>query len=99
MPGTKRRAAMLRGKRGNGEIKHAELAFGDSMIIVVPAQDAAFERFLVHPDQIGGVETQTCYLVVPDIDAHRARASAKGAEIIAGVGAKDSGGRTYASRD
>jgi uncharacterized glyoxalase superfamily protein PhnB len=86
-------------RRETGEIDHAELAFGDSKIRVVPAQDATLERLLVHPDQIGGVETQACYLIVPDIDAHRARASAKGAEIMSGLGPTTGGQRTYASRD
>src|SRR5262245_3339255 len=86
-------------KRETGEIARAELAFGDSIIIVVPAQDAAFERLLVHPDQIGGVETQSCHLMVPASDAHRAKASAMGAEVIAGPGGKNGHERTYASRD
>jgi uncharacterized glyoxalase superfamily protein PhnB len=72
-----------------GEFRQAQLAFGDSMILVVPIADSKLERLVVHPDQIGGVETQACYLVVPDIDAHYARATAKGAEIISAIEGKD----------
>src|SRR5262245_59846571 len=86
-------------KGKNIEFEHAELAFGDSMYMVVAAQNPTFDRLLVHPDQVGGVETHACYLVVPDIDAHYARAAASGAEIIYGIRAKESGGRGYASRD
>lgn len=86
-------------KGENGEIKRAELAFGDSVIMVVPVRDATLERLVVHPDQIGGVETQTCYLVVSDIDAHYARATAKGAEIVSGIQLKDRDDRSYTSRD
>jgi uncharacterized glyoxalase superfamily protein PhnB len=82
-----------------GRLRCAVLAFGGSTLLVVPAQDAAFERLLVHPDQIGGVETQACHLIVPDIDAHCAKAAAKGAEIVAGLGAGEHCGRTYTSRD
>ena len=86
-------------KGENGEVKHAQLAFGESIIIVVPVGDSAFEKLVVHPDQIGGVETQTCYLIVADVEAHYARAKANGAEIIFGVRVENYGGRGYASRD
>jgi uncharacterized glyoxalase superfamily protein PhnB len=86
-------------KNESGEFRHAQLAFGDSMIIVVRAEDSRLERLVVHPDQIGGVETQTCYLVLPDIDAHYARATASGAEIVSGIERDDRGDRSYVSRD
>jgi uncharacterized glyoxalase superfamily protein PhnB len=86
-------------KGEDGTIKHAELTFGESMIMVVPVQDTPFEKLIVHPNQLGGVETQTCYLVVADVDAHCIRAKAKGAEIIFGVRVEDRGGRGYACRD
>jgi uncharacterized glyoxalase superfamily protein PhnB len=86
-------------KSENGEFQHAQLAFGDSMLAVVRVEDKKLERLVVHPDQIGGVETQTCYLVVPDIDAHFARATAKGAEIVSGIEGEHRGDRSYASRD
>src|SRR6516164_5285115 len=86
-------------KGEDGAIKHAELTFGESMIMVVPVQDTPFEKLVVHPNQLGGVETQTCYLVVNDVDAHYAKAKAKGAEIIFGVRVEDRGGRGYACRD
>jgi uncharacterized glyoxalase superfamily protein PhnB len=81
------------------KIKHAELTFGECMIMVVGVQDSPFEKLVVHPDQIGGVETQTCYLVVADVEAHFARAKAKGAEIIFAVRVENHGGRGYACRD
>ena len=81
------------------KIKHAELTFGESMIMVVGVQDSPFEKLVVHPDQVGGVETQTCYLVVADVEEHFARAKAKGAEIIFSVRVENHGGRGYACRD
>jgi uncharacterized glyoxalase superfamily protein PhnB len=86
-------------KGEDGTIKHAELTFGESMIMVVPVQDTPFEKLIVHPSQLGGVETQTCYLVVNDVDAHYVKAKAKGAEIIFAVRVEDRGGRGYACRD
>jgi uncharacterized glyoxalase superfamily protein PhnB len=86
-------------KSENGKFQHAHLAFGDSMIIVVRVEDSKLEHLVVHPDEIGGVETQTCYVVLPDIDAHYARATAKGAEIVSRIEGKDRGDRSYVSRD
>ncbi len=86
-------------KGENGELQHAQLAFGDSMLAVVRVEDKKLERLVVHPDQIGGVETQTCYVVVPDIDAHYARATAKRAEVVSGIEGNHRGDRSYTSRD
>jgi uncharacterized glyoxalase superfamily protein PhnB len=86
-------------KSEHGDFLHAQLIFGDSIIIVVRAEDSKLQRLIVHPDQIGGVETQACYVVLPDIDAHYARATAKGAEIVSGIEGKDRGDRSYVSRD
>src|SRR5262245_27109643 len=72
-------------KGGNGEVQHAQLAFGDGLILVVQVEDLRLERLVVHPDQVGGVETQACYLVVPDIEMHCATAKKKGAEIVSGI--------------
>lgn len=82
-----------------GEIKYAVLAFGDTAIMVVRAADSRLERLVVHPDRIGGVETQACYLVVSDIDGHYAKAAARGAEIVARIEGRERGDRTYTSRD
>jgi uncharacterized glyoxalase superfamily protein PhnB len=86
-------------KGENDELQYAQLAFGEHMIMVVQAQDSKLERLVVHPDQIGGVETQACYLVVSDIDAHHVRATAHGAETVSGIEGRDGGDRRYASRD
>jgi uncharacterized glyoxalase superfamily protein PhnB len=86
-------------RSSSGEIKHAELTFGESTIVVFPFEDLAPEKLVAHPDQVGGLETQTCYLVVADIEAHCRRAKASGAEIIFDVSAGRYGGRGYASRD
>ncbi|MFZ0847900.1 MAG: VOC family protein [Hyphomicrobiaceae bacterium] len=85
-------------KGENGEVKHAELTFGESMINVISVQHSPFEKLVVQPDQIGGAETQTCYLIVADVEAHHARAKANNAEIIFDVNF-EKGGRGYACKD
>ena len=83
----------------SGDVKHAHLSLGDSTIMVFPVQDLATEMLVAHPDQVGGVETQTCYIVVADVEAHYATAKDKGAEIIFGIRTGNYGGRGYACRD
>jgi uncharacterized glyoxalase superfamily protein PhnB len=82
-----------------GAFLHAQLAYGDSIVLIVAVENPRLEGVLVHPDGVGGAETQACYLVVPDIDAHFARATAKGAQIVSGLDGTDSSDRYYVSRD
>jgi uncharacterized glyoxalase superfamily protein PhnB len=63
------------------------------------AADNAFDRLMKLPGEIGGCETQTAYVVVPDADAHYARAKAAGAEIVIDLKDEDYGGRGYSCRD
>jgi uncharacterized glyoxalase superfamily protein PhnB len=50
------------------------------------------------PGEVGAI-TQTIYVIVPDPDAHHARAKAAGAEILREVTDQDYGGRLYTCRD
>ena len=81
----------------NGTIAHAQLSFGNGMIMLGSARDDDFGR-LVRPPE-GGVGTQSPYVVVADADLHYARAKAAGAEILFGIKDEDYGGRGYTCRD
>jgi uncharacterized glyoxalase superfamily protein PhnB len=83
----------------DGGIAYAELSVGNSMIMVGPAEGSAFDRLMKQPDQIGGLETQICYLYVADVEAHRDRAIAAGAEIVLDMDAEGATGRGYSCRD
>jgi uncharacterized glyoxalase superfamily protein PhnB len=83
----------------DGGVVYAELTIGTSMIMVAPAEGSAFDGLMKQPDQIGGVETQICYLYVADAEAHRARAVAAGAEIVLDIDAEGYTGRGYSCRD
>jgi uncharacterized glyoxalase superfamily protein PhnB len=48
---------------------------------------------------VGGVCTQSAYIIVEDADAHYARAVAAGAEIVMEIKDEDYGGRGYSCRD
>jgi uncharacterized glyoxalase superfamily protein PhnB len=49
--------------------------------------------------EVGGVGTQSAYVVVEDCDAHYARAVAAGAEVLLDIVDRDYGGRGYSCRD
>jgi uncharacterized glyoxalase superfamily protein PhnB len=82
----------------DGTIAHAELSFGNGVIMVGSAKPTDFGRFMKQPDEIGGAETQTAYLVVTDPDAVYAKAKAAGA--IIEIEIKDENyGRLFTCRD
>ena len=81
-----------------GIIEHAQLALGDGMIMLGSWRDDAWGKLVKTARQAGAI-TQTAYVVIPDVDAHYARAKAAGAEIVADIEDKDYGGRGYAARD
>ena len=83
----------------DGEVLSAHLTFGDHMIMVLPAHDSGLGRFIKQPDEVGGAETQSCYIVVEDADAHYHKAKAAGAAILLDISDDDHGGRGYACRD
>jgi len=82
-----------------GVVRFAQLTFGSAMLTLVSAHDTSLNKYMKQPDEIGGAETQSCYLLVGDADAHCARARSSGAEIILDIQDDDFGGRGYACRD
>ncbi len=86
-------------KDSQGAVLYGELTFGGGMVMVAPIQDSPLGKLMVQPDEIGGVETQICYLFVEDARAHNARARAAGAEIVLDIEAETNGGRGYSCRD
>ena len=82
-----------------GTIAHAQLIYGGGMIMLGSVRQNAYGRLLRQPDEIGGYQTQTIYMIVPDPDAHCARAKAEGAEIVIDIKDEDYGGRGYTCRD
>ena len=83
----------------DGTVVHAQLTFDNSMIMLASVGGGMFGRLMKHPDEIGGAETQSAYVIVPDCDAHYARAKAAGATMLRDVQDEDYGGRGYTCRD
>jgi uncharacterized glyoxalase superfamily protein PhnB len=83
----------------DGTIAHAQLSFGNGMIMLGSVQDSEFDRLMKQPDEIGGAETQSAYVIVADADALYARAKAAGAQIVLEIKDEDYGGRGFTCRD
>jgi len=83
----------------DGSIAHAQLSFGNGMIMLGSFVESEYARLLKQPDEIGGAETQSPYLVVSDADAIYARAKAAGARIEVDIKDEDYGGRGFSCRD
>jgi uncharacterized glyoxalase superfamily protein PhnB len=74
----------------DGSIRHAELRFGNGIVMLGPARD----EFPATRGQGGGI-----YVVIEDPDAHYARARAAGAEITRELADTDYGSRDYGAKD
>jgi len=81
------------------KIAHAQLTFGNGMIMLGSDRDDEFGWLQKTPTQVGGVGTQSAYIIVADADVHYARAVAAGAVIVYPLTDEDYGGRGYSCRD
>ncbi|MDX2201855.1 MAG: VOC family protein [Hyphomicrobiaceae bacterium] len=86
-------------KNDGGAVAGAVLSLGANMLLLLPVGNSELDRHMKQPDEIGGAETQSCYLVVEDVDQHLAKATAAGAQIIVELGQYASGGRGFSCRD
>lgn len=82
----------------SGQVMHAELTFGNGMIMLGGNKGALGPKMRV-PSEMDGLCTQLVYVIVEDADAHHARAVAAGAEIVTALKDEDYGGRDYSCRD
>ncbi len=83
----------------SGTIAHAQLVFGNGMIMLGSALDREFDKLQKPPNALGNVPSQSPYIIVEDADKHYARAVAAGAEIVMDIKDEDHGGRGYSCRD
>ncbi len=83
---------------GKGGIAHAQLTFGNGMIMLGDDTESEFSQFQSTPKALGGT-TQSAYIVVSDVDAVCERARAAGARIVIGPRDEDYGGRGFVCLD
>lgn len=83
-------------------IAHAQLRLGTGMIMLgsdTNSADSDYGRLIKQPRSIGGVETQSPYVVVPNADAVYAKATAAGWKILIDIKDEDYGGRGFTCAD
>jgi uncharacterized glyoxalase superfamily protein PhnB len=84
----------------NNTIAHAQLALGGGMLMLGSVDNGSeFGARIRQPDEIGGFETQSAYVVVADADAVLARAKAEGWKIVVAIKDEDYGGRGFGCLD
>lgn len=83
----------------NDTITHAQLVFGNGMIMLGSARDNEFNRLQQPQSDVGRVVSQSPYIIVGDVDEHYARAIAARAEVVIAIKDEDYGGRDYSCRD
>lgn len=82
----------------DGTIAHAQLGYGNGMIMLGSIFDTEFGRLMKQPAEAKGV-TQSAYLVVNDADLVYGRALEAGAQIVLEIKDEDYGGRGFTCRD
>jgi len=80
-------------------IAHAQLRLGGGMVMIASAVDSQYGQLISQPDTIGGTETQSPYLVVPDADAVYTRAKDAAWQILIEIKDEDYGGRGFTCAD
>ncbi|NNE07525.1 MAG: glyoxalase [Gemmatimonadetes bacterium] len=83
----------------DGTIMHAQLTFGNGMVMLGSAGENEFDGLQKPSGTLGRAVTQSPYIIVDDADKHYARAVAAGAEIVVEIKDEDYGGRDYSCRD
>jgi uncharacterized glyoxalase superfamily protein PhnB len=83
----------------DGAVIYGQMTYRGSLMMMGAVRDTDLDKLMRQPDEVGGVETQSCYLVVEDADAHYARAREAGAEIMLDLKSDGLGRRGYSCRD
>ncbi|UGQ47262.1 VOC family protein [Massilia endophytica] len=83
----------------DGTIAHAQLSYGNGMVMLGSIFDTEYGRLMKQPAEIGNRVTQSIYLVVNDADAVYERATRAGAPILMELKDEDYGGRGFTLRD
>lgn len=83
----------------DGSIQHGELTLGGGMIMLGSIRNNESTRYMTQPDEIGGMETRSEYLVVADADVVYKRVKESGAEIVLEIRDQGYGGRDFTCRD
>ena len=82
-----------------GGIAHAQLVFGNGMVMLGSARADTFGQHQAPLSAIDAPVSQSAYIIVADVDVHHAQALAVGATIVTAPEDQPYGGRFYCCRD
>lgn len=82
----------------DGSIEHAELTYGDGVIMISEARKTDKFPQIRTPAAIGGGNTQSLMVYVDDAEAHLAQARAHGATIVKELATSDYGEEYWTDR-
>lgn len=83
----------------NNTIAHAQLTYGNSMIMLSSEIENEYGKLIKTPESLNGNNTQTAYIVIDKIDEHYEKAVAEGAKILIEIKDEEYGGRSYTCKD
>lgn len=83
----------------DGTIAHAQLSYGNGMIMLSSVFDTEYGRLIKQPSDKDKAVTQGAYLVVHDADLVYGRALEAGAHIMLDIKDEEYGGRGFTCRD
>ena len=83
----------------DGTVGHAELTLGGGLVMLGSHKDDEHGQRFKTPEELGGCETSSTYVVVPDADVVYARAQALKAVIVRPLQNTDYGSREFGLRD
>ncbi|MCK8481693.1 VOC family protein [Psychroserpens algicola] len=83
----------------NCTIIHAQLTYGNSMIMLSSENNNEYGKLINTPNCLNEINTQAPYIIVEKIDDHYKNAVAKGAKILIEIKDEAYGGRGYTCKD
>lgn len=83
----------------DGSIAHAELTLGGGIVMLGSTKEDAYHKDFKSPEDLGGFETSSVYLVVSNADAAYARAVEAGAVVVRPLQDTPYGSRDFGVKD
>lgn len=83
----------------NGTITHAQIIFGNAMIMLGSIPEKEYSDLVSIPEKVNGKNTQSAYIVVDKIEEHYKQAQSAGAVIVTPLVEQDYGGKHYSCTD
>lgn len=83
----------------NNTIAHAQLTYGNSMIMLSSENENEYGKLVNTPQNLNGNNTQAPYIIAEKIDEHYEKAVAMGAKILIEIKDEAYGGRGYTCKD